>query len=902
MASISTASAHEGQVICRYCTRASSQLPRGRELEGRYQYAPARQVDVLHVKIDVTPDFDARTVTGTTTIRAKVIAKPCRILRLDAVDLHVSDVRCVGATIEDFYATRDDIKIAFQAPVPADEEITLEIDYSAEPESGLYFRTPAMGYPESDTHLWTQGEPHGARHWFPCFDYPNERSSTEIICRVPSDMTVLGNGEKVEEREIKDGLKSVRWIQSKPHVIYLVCLVAGKLERIQSVYRDIELGFYTQPSLAEYAPNSFVDTADVMACFEKEIGIPFPWFKYDQVTCADFVAGGMENTTLTTLTQGTIFSKKTENLKTSRRLVAHELAHQWFGDYVTCKDWSHLWLNEGFATYYTHLYEGHRFGPDAMRYGLWRDARSSIFPRVDDTKPIVYNEYGNPMEQFDYRAYPKGSWVLHMLRSQLGEDLYRKSIKSYLETHALGSVTSEDLRQTFERFSGRPLDRFFDQWVYHARHPQLKIAYQWMANEKLAKVTIEQTQKIDDDGMKFEFPTTLRFVVKDQAVDHPIEVKEKKETFYVPLDGRPKVVRFDPEFTVLADVSFKKPDDLLFAQLKAEDDMIGRLMAAQALAERKTHASVSALQSVVNSDSFFGVRMAAVDSLVKIGTDEALSALKEGWQNQKDARVRNRIVSRLASRYDDSTLEFIESVLDNEANPGILATAIRALGPYQSAETEKTLIRFLNTPSFRNELADAAISAMGQQAKGVFRKPLIETLQTQEKQFTSRSFGRALVTLAELSRPHEKNDKARRFLTQYVNHPRSGIQTGALKALGILGSPKSRALLESFTDQDNSKVKDVAQAALDSLQEQTPMVPQEVISLRKELQTLKQANEKLNSQWKTMQDQWDARLDPKKSKQSSQSSQSKTRKDDKAGSEKEESPAKPDAPAKEPTR
>ena len=227
-----------------------------------------------------------------------------------------------------------------------------------------------------------------------------------------------------------------------------------------------------------------------MAFFEEEIGMNFPWVKYDQVTIVDFTAGGMENTSLTTLTHRTIFSEATENLRTTRRLDAHEMAHQWFGDYVTCKDWSHLWLNEGFATYYTHLYEGHKFGRDAMLYGLYRDAQNAILPQKNDTKPIVFNAYKNPMDQFDYRAYPKGSWVLHMLRSQLGPDLYRKCIKAYLEKHALTSVVSDDLRQVIEEHSGQSLDRFFDQWVYSPRHPDLRISYKWLPKQNLAKVTV----------------------------------------------------------------------------------------------------------------------------------------------------------------------------------------------------------------------------------------------------------------------------------------------------------------------------------------------------------------------------------------------------------------------------
>ena len=209
-----------------------------------------------------------------------------------------------------------------------------------------------------------------------------------------------------------------------------------------------------------------------MAFFEQEIGVPFPWAKYYQTCVNDFVAGGMENTSATTLTDATLFKDDTENIRNSQSLVSHEMAHQWFGDLVTCKDWSHVWLNEGFATYYQVLYDGWKNGHDALLYDLYANARS-VTSVVSDTNAIVRRNYDDPFDMFNYLAYPKGGWVLHMLRSQLGKDLYRQCIKTYLERHRYGNVTTEDLRAVIEELSGRPYDQFFDQWLYHAHYPEL---------------------------------------------------------------------------------------------------------------------------------------------------------------------------------------------------------------------------------------------------------------------------------------------------------------------------------------------------------------------------------------------------------------------------------------------
>lgn len=846
------------EVVCRFCARAhgeaGSRLPLGLSLSGRYQYAPVRQVDVLHIKLDVTPDWKAKTVSGTASITAKSIAKAVSVLRLDAVDLKIKEVRCEGGEVADFISTRDSLQIAFADPLPVGQEFRVSIDYSGEPNAGLYFRTPDMGYPESDTHIWTQGEAHEARHWFPCFDYPNERSSTEIICHVPADMTVLSNGKRMGERIDADGLKAVWWLQEKPHVNYLMCLVAGYFTKFEKQHGQIPLGFYTQPTLAEHAPNSFVDTPDIMAFFEDEIGMPFPWVKYDQVTIADFTAGGMENTTLTTLTDGTVFSEATENIRTTRSLDAHEMAHQWFGDFVTCKDWSHLWLNEGFATYYTHLYEGHRFGRDAMLYRLYRDAEGRILPNENDTKPIVYKEYSNPMQQFDYRAYPKGAWVLHMLRCQLGEDLYRKCIHSYLQKHGLSSVVTEDLRQVIEEHSGRPMDRFFDQWVYHPRHPDLQVRYQWMPKKKLAKVTIRQTQPVSDDVLLYQIPTKLRFVVGDQVVDQEILVKQTAEDFYVPLPRQPSIVRFDPEYTVLAKIDFDKSNDLLAAQVKREDDMMGRLLAVTELGKRKSQDSMKLLAERLSEDPFFGVRIAAAKALTEQGGDAAIESLSRHWRTQADARVRLAVVTEMLRPYSATTRDLALRVLEQEANPAIQAKAIAALAMFHGEPTRTKLIDRLHSESFGDELAMEAISAMGRQNDSVYVAPLLEMLRARGRSSDARLMIRAVRTLAKLSHATEAEAECFDYLVSQLDHPKTNVQAAVVGALGSLGDRRASSILQSYVNSSNARTKRAAERALKEWDETTQVAPAEVVELRKSLRELEQKTAEMKEAFEAFQE------------------------------------------------
>lgn len=829
------------------------------------QYAPDRKVDVLHVKIDVTPDFKDRTITGTTTIRFAPISKPLRELELNAIDLDVSSITST-AEIEAYTVTDDGITIAFDPAVRPGVETAITIVYEAEPKRGLYFRTAETGYPEEDTHIFTQGESHLAPNWYPNYDYPNERSSSELICRVPQEMTVVSNGRLVSEQiDPNTGLKAAHWLQEKPHVNYLVALVAGKLKKIESKYKDTPIAFYTPASLIEYAQNSFKDTADMLAFYEKEIGVPYPWDQYNQAVVRDFVAGGMENTTLTILTEGTLHTDESENIRSSQSLVAHELVHQWFGDYVTCKDWSHLWLNEGFATYYEDLYDGHKNGRDSMLAGLYSTAGYLLRERSEH-KPIVYREYRRADEQFDYRSYGKAGWVLHILRTELGEDMFRKCVKAYVERHALDCVVTEDFRSVIEEFTGRSFDRFFDQWFYHARHPDLKIGYNWSQKDKLAQVSVEQTHKVDDNVMLFHFRTKVRFIVDGEIIDRQIVVDGRQHDFYFALPKEPQIVRFDPDYGLLADVKFDKPAAMLYAQLENTDDIIGRLRAIDALNKKKDRKTVAALRRVLDEDPSHDVRRNASSALRQIHTNDAFEALTES-ANQPDARVRLEVVGDVGGFYRPESLKLAKRVLRKEKNPEIIARAIGILGQYHDKGTRKLLLKYLGTESFRNSIASAAIEAIRKLDDPFFIEPLRMALAEDERDFTSGGFARALDNLAHISRNEEDRTKVRKFLTGYVNHPKSSIQSGAIRALGTLGDPKAISVVETFSGNDPSdRTQRTASDALKTLREQKPLVPDEVVRLRETVDKLTKETEKLRDDLEDIKTRLDAKDQPAKDK------------------------------------
>lgn len=832
------------------------------------QYAPPRVVDITHLKIDVTPDFAARTVCGVTTITFTPIAKPLTELRLDAVDLNVVSVES-SAPMAGYTATDEAITVTFSAPLLPGETGTVTVTYDAEPQQGLYFRTPEMGYPESDVHLFTQGESHEAPHWYPNYDYPNERFSSEVICHVPPEMTVVSNGRLVSEQVDADtGLKAVHWLQAKPHVNYLVAMVAGKFDKIESQYRDLPLAFYSPPSQSAQAANSFQGTADMMAFFEREIGVPYPWDKYDQAVVEDFVAGGMENTSLTILADRTLFTEATENIRSSQGLIAHELAHQWFGDYVTCKDWSHVWLNEGFATFYEDLYDGHKNGRDSMLYGLYRGARGMV-ARGANEEPIVTRRYEQADEQFDYRTYGKAGWVLHMLRCQLGEALYRQVIQTYLIRHALGVAVTEDLRSIIEELSGRSFDRFFDQWLYHGGYPQLKVSHSWSEADKLAKITVEQTQAGAEGATIFHLPTQVRFSWSGRSVERDIVIDSDRHDFYFALQNEPNVVRFDPDLTLLADVTFDKPKNMLYAQLADTSDVVGRLLAVAALREKTDKKTVERLKDALSHDPFYGVRREAASALQEIHTDEAFDALADSV-DQSDARVRLQVVRDLGRFYRPEVPALMQKVLTEEENPEILAAAIDSMGRYHGPPTEQLLRRYLRSTSYRNELASAAIGAVRALDDASFIDELMAALRAGKDRFTSRGFATGLDTLAHIARDEEDRTTVREFLAGYVNDPKRAIQSGAIGALGTLGDPKAISVVETFAGRETRDgLQRRAERALEQLRRRQELVPEEVVALREAVAELKQETDKLKQDLEDLKKQTDAKAEAEPSAEDS---------------------------------
>jgi aminopeptidase N len=634
-------------------------------------------------------------------------------------------------------------------------------------------------------------------------------------------------------------------------VNYLVALAVGHFTKLEDSIDGLPLAVLVPPSNAAEVANTFLDTKKILGFFQKEIAVPFPWAKYFQVYCHDFVAGGMENTSASFMAESLIFSSASEQLRTLHELDAHETAHQWFGNLVTCRDWAHLWLNEGFASYYTLLYEHEKNGPDGFAHGLW-EAAERVLGAAPDNKPMVWRDYADPMQQFDYRAYPKGAWVLHMLRSQLGPDLYREAIKTYLARHHNGIVTTDDLQQALEDVSGLSFDQFFDQWVYHGGHPELAVDYGWDADTKMARLSVRQTQAVSPQVPLFRLPLPVRFALPGGAVKEVnLDVSAASEDFYVSLPAAPEMIRIDPNYTVLAKVAFAPPGDMFTRQL-TRGDMLGRFFAVQALGGKNDDESVKQLASVLANDAFWAVRHEAVKALRKINTPAARDALLAA-PTQPDARVRQEWVEALGSQFTPQAAARLTRLASEEKNPDVLASVLTAFGAHPGASPAD----FLNQDSYRQTVSLAAIQSLRARDEQTAAPAVLARLQAIRATAPGvpaprgHAYGAALDALAFLSRKQPDPSTTVAFLTSHLTDPREGHRAAAAKALGTLGDARARAALTALTSirkPFNDPVRNAAEASLvrlASLQTGAPELQDLVQRLQEQQKKLDELNDKI---------------------------------------------------------
>jgi len=809
-----------------------------------------RPADIKHIKLDLRVDIPKKVAGGTATIDL-VALRELSSIRFDAVDFEVASVTITrGGNRTDVKHLNDGESIMLllsDHPLADGEEVTVVIDYAVvDPKSGLHFFGPSEDEPDTPFVVWSQGESITNRYWIPCFDHPNEMQTTEIVVTVDSGNTAISNGRLVDKKDNGDGTSTFHYLQDKPHAIYLVTLIVGEFHKEQDTWRGKPVVYYVPKDRAADVRRSFDNTVRMLEHFSNTFGIEYPWEGYTQ-TCVHGFGGGMENTSATTLGTRTLHDARAHLDRSSDGLVSHELAHQWFGDLVTCKDWAHLWLNEGFATYATAVWSEYDLGRDEYDYQIYGNMKGAL--RGAKEKPVVDRAYENPGEMFDARSYPKGSSILHMLRERVGDADFWGSVQAYLKAYAHTPVETSDFRKIVESTTGRSLERFFHDWTRRAGAPDVNASYAWDEDEGLAEITI--TQRQDDEP--FHFPMVIEFYfegAKTKTIRR--DITEKEERFYVPMSESPRMALFDPAMAVLMEFEAKKPRDLWVTQLAEAPRMMSRIRAAQYFGKAGSKRDIEVLSAALGAEPFWGVGVEIVTALGKAGGDAARDALL-AHLSIEHPKVRREVVETLGAFHKDAAVIDALHALIQKGDPSysVEAEAIEAYGKLQPTGAGTLLTSLLDRDSDQETIRSSALRALGElEEDSGFDVLLTWTKAGKPRECRMAAVSglsslheRAVLTEAQTARAVDSIAACATGDTRYLK--RTAI--GALRDMGESSRPVLPVLRAIAANDPSDRAREAADKAIEKILSGQPAQVQ-VEELRKELDKLREDNERMQDQ------------------------------------------------------
>jgi aminopeptidase N len=701
----------------------------------RWQWTPSRSYHVVNYKLTLHFDQARDEVFGDETVTLRPFAQGFRRIDLDSAELTIDSVELLPkqAAPTSLRHERGErgLRILLDRDYGASDLLNVRIVYHGFPRTGLFFVNPTKDYPDWPREIYSQGEPEFNHYWFPCWDSPNDMATSETITTVPEGQVVISNGKLAGETH-SGGQATYDWVESIPHSSYLISIAVGPFRKVTDQYRNTPVDYYVPRSVDEAtARRSFHLTPDMIGFFSRATGVEYPYEQYAQTTVQNYIFGGQENVSATTLTDSTLHDERADADYPSTDLVSHELGQHWFGDYVQGRDWAEIWLNEGFATYLEALYTQHHEGYDAYRLAIYNDQqREQAEGRDHYTRPIVDRHFTDPLQMFDATTHEKGAAVLDMLRyvvdgpeamrhpASQAEPFFR-ALNDYLVSHRAQDADTDELIAAIRQTTGMELDRFFREWVYMAGHLAYRVTARYDDAAKVERLTVEQTQKIDAETPLFDMPIELAFCGKNgERKQVRVRDDEQKQEFEIPLEFEPQWVDFDPEDIVDKTVEFEEPLDALIAQAERDPSMMSRLWAAQQLGERKAgdaDASTGALAHVLETDAFYAVRAAAAASLGKIGTDRAKDALLAAIE-QPDSRVRRAVVEALGHFAGDARVfTVLTNALNSDASYAVQAAAAEQIGRSRDSKALEILqSKIANKPEIHVvQAALAGIAASG---------------------------------------------------------------------------------------------------------------------------------------------------------------------------------------------
>ena len=691
-----------------------------------YRASATKINDLVHTKLDVSFDFSKSWMYGKVWITLHPHFYPTDSLNLDAKCMNINEVSLVKAGKSIPLKYRYDslnLFITLDKTYKAGENYTVFINYVAKPNyikrqgsaaisggKGLYFINPLGKDKKKPTQIWTQGETESNSGWLPTIDKPNQKTTDEISMTVPDKYQTLSNGLLISHRTHSNGTRTDTWKMDLPHAPYLMMMAVGEYAIIKDNYKGKEVSYYVEKEYAPVARKIFGFTPEMIDFYSRITGVDYPWPKYAQIVARDYISGAMENTTATL--HGESAQQDARQLVDANNwedIIAHELFHQWFGDYVTCESWSNITVNESLADFSEVLWEEHKHGKDAAGEHNYKSMLNYL-QGGNGKKDLVRFYYSDREDVFDLVSYQKGGRILNMLRNYVGDSAFFKSLNLYLRTRKFNSAEAQDLRLAFEEVTGQDLNWFWNQWYYGSGHPKLDINYDYDVAGKTSKVIIKQTQS----GKIFRLQIAIDLYQGTEKKRYQVWLEHQVDTFAFHSVSKPDLINVDGDKILLCEKTEHKTLDNYAFQYKNAGLYPDRREAIDFAARNQgdDHNALDLLKTAMK-DKYSGLRLYTLQKLnitndsVKKSVEPLLVDLAE---NDSKSLVRAGAIEALG-RYKKETYKplFLQSISDSSYS--IAGKALVALGAIDTSAALKEA-SILSDQHVKGALADATTNIL----------------------------------------------------------------------------------------------------------------------------------------------------------------------------------------------
>jgi aminopeptidase N len=750
-------------------------------------HAPSRPFRIDHAAVTLAVDPCAGTLSGEATFTLSPLAAYDGVVELDGPTPDAV-IGPDGAPVAWERAGRG-VRIV-SAACPGRLVLRWRV---TRPEGGLYFAGPTASSPDREWMAWTQCQDEDAHFFMPCVDHPRSRHPWSIRLEAPAGYTLLSNGRLADAGEANGAAWAV-WEQELPMPAYLFTAVIARLD-VAVLDAPVPMRLLFPPGRRDDALRGMGRTPEMLAVLTAWTGTAFPWPRYDQVVVWDFNFGGMENTGCTTMTELLLVDAHLGPHWHAEELVMHELAHQWFGDLVTCRDWSQAWLNESFATFFEVVWRAQDGGEAEGAWAAFGQLRSYL---EEDhgryRRPIQSYDFREPIDVFDHHLYEKGAVVLRTLRAELGEPALRAGIQRYLAQHAHHSVHTRHLQTALEDATGVDLDRFFDQWIARSGHPVVEVTL----GEAPGLVTVEVAQQQAGGGTPevFWFGLKLEIVGADGATRAlTLPVRERQRTFAVPVDGPVREVRVDPGLSVLADLTLRGPDAWL-ERLAQDPCPVLAARALAALARLATTSSLAAVGVALTGHPFWGVRADAARLLGQRLEDRGRDALLVALAAEPDPRVQEAIADALGGWREEPVAEALMAALPRSPTWHTRAALLHALGRTRVLSARPVLEAHLAASSWADLVVSKALAGLAALQVADVAPTLIANASRDRSERAAAAAATALAALGDAV--EAVRTPAREHLERLARQERFAVRMAALRGLARLAEPASAGTLAAI--------------------------------------------------------------------------------------------------------